>query len=113
MFTGEAREVHQICVLVGYGADAICPYMVFEIAQMLREENVIDVNDQTAYENYAAAVDRGISKVRIQIFMGKPRYFRFEITQMLKEEIVIYINGETAYKNYAAAVDRRISKVRI
>ena len=78
LFTGEAREVHQICVLVGYGADAICPYMVFEIAQMLREENVIDVNDQTAYENYAAAVDRGISKVRIQIFVGKPRYFRFE-----------------------------------
>ena len=65
-------------MLVGYGADAICPYMVFEMAQMLREENVIDVNDQTAYENYAAAVDRGISKVRIQIFVGKPRYFRFE-----------------------------------
>ena len=79
LFSGEAREVHQICVLVGYGADAICPYMVFEIAQMLREENVIDVNDQTAYENYAAAVDRGISKVRIQIFVGKPRYFTFEI----------------------------------
>ena len=79
LFTGEAREVHQICVLVGYGADAICPYMVFEMAQMLREENVIDVNDQTAYENYAAAVDRGISKVRIQIFVGKPRYFTFEI----------------------------------
>ena len=73
LFTGEAREVHQICVLVGYGADAICPYMVFEIAQMLREENVIDVNDQTAYENYAAAVDRGISKVRIQIFVGTSR----------------------------------------
>ena len=73
LFTGEAREVHQICVLVGYGADAICPYMVFEIAQMLREENVIDVNDQTAYENYAAAVDRGISKVRFQIFVGKAR----------------------------------------
>ena len=84
LFSGEAREVHQICVLVGYGADAICPYMVFEIAQMLREENVIDVNDQTAYENYAAAVDRGISKVRIQIFVGKPRYFRFEIAQMLR-----------------------------
>ena len=44
-----------------------------KIAQILREENVSDVN-----ENYAAAVDRGISKVRIQILVGKPRYFRFE-----------------------------------
>ena len=61
--TGEAREVHQICVLVGFGADAICPYMVFEIAQMLKEDGVIDLDDDNAYENYAAAVDRGISKV--------------------------------------------------
>lgn len=61
--TGEAREVHQMCVLVGYGADAICPYMVFEIGQMLREQEVIEISDQEAYENYAAAMDRGISKV--------------------------------------------------
>ncbi|TRY70669.1 hypothetical protein TCAL_09685 [Tigriopus californicus] len=63
--TGEIREVHQICVVVGFGVDAICPYMVFEIAQMLREENVIsaDITDEVAYANYAAAVDRGISKV--------------------------------------------------
>ena len=57
--TGEAREVHQICVLIGYGADAICPYMVFELAQMLREQGVIDIDDDTAYDNYAQAIDRG------------------------------------------------------
>jgi hypothetical protein len=28
--TGEAREVHHHCLLVGYGADAINPYMAFE-----------------------------------------------------------------------------------
>ena len=61
--TGEAREVHHLCLLVGYGCDAICPYMVFEIAQMLRDEGVIDIDDQAAHDNYAAAVDRGISKV--------------------------------------------------
>lgn len=61
--TGEAREVHQMCVLVGFGADAICPYMVYEICQMLREDGVIDIDDDECYKNYAAAVDRGISKV--------------------------------------------------
>lgn len=63
--TGEIREVHQICVTIGYGVDAICPYMVFEIAQMLREEGILpqDITDDMAYENYASAVDRGISKV--------------------------------------------------
>ena len=42
--TGEAREVHQMCVLIGYGADAICPYMVFELAQMLREQGILKSN---------------------------------------------------------------------
>ena len=28
--TGEAREVHHLCLLVGYGADAINPYLAFE-----------------------------------------------------------------------------------
>lgn len=40
--TAEAREVHHICVLFGYGADAICPYLVFEMARNLRTDNVLD-----------------------------------------------------------------------
>lgn len=36
--TGEAREVHHLCVLVGYGADAICPWLVMEtIHKIVRE----------------------------------------------------------------------------
>lgn len=31
-----------MCVLLGYGADAICPYLVFELAASLRSEGVID-----------------------------------------------------------------------
>lgn len=40
--TAEAREVHHICVLLGYGADAICPYLVFEMAKNLRADHVLD-----------------------------------------------------------------------
>lgn len=40
--TAEAREVHHICVLLGYGADAICPYLVFEMAKNLRADHVFD-----------------------------------------------------------------------
>jgi hypothetical protein len=36
------REVHHMCVLLGYGADAICPYLVFEISRALRNEEVLD-----------------------------------------------------------------------
>ncbi|KAF2365727.1 Glutamate synthase NADH/NADPH small subunit 1, partial [Trinorchestia longiramus] len=63
--TGEAREVHHMCVLIGYGADAICPYLVFETMATLREEGVLpsDLHDHKIYENYSAAMDRGLSKV--------------------------------------------------
>ncbi|KAG2492850.1 hypothetical protein HYH03_009004 [Edaphochlamys debaryana] len=36
--SGEPREVHQFCLLVGYGADGVCPYLAFEsLAAMQRD----------------------------------------------------------------------------
>ena len=34
--TGEAREVHHFCVLAGYGAEAINPYLAFETLEAVR-----------------------------------------------------------------------------
>lgn len=63
--TAEAREVHHMCVLLGYGADAICPYLVFEISRALRNEGVLDATftDDMLYKNYSDAMERGIAKV--------------------------------------------------
>ncbi|KAJ8917498.1 hypothetical protein NQ315_005547 [Exocentrus adspersus] len=63
--TGEAREVHHICVLLGYGADAICPYLALELAASLRDQGVLDTNltDEVIYQNYAQAMFTGITKV--------------------------------------------------
>lgn len=63
--TAEAREVHQICLLLGYGADAICPYLVFEMARNLRADGVLDsaLTDDALSANYADAMERGIAKV--------------------------------------------------
>ncbi len=33
----QAREVHQFCTLVGYGADAVCPYLAYEALFALHE----------------------------------------------------------------------------
>nr|NVI74115.1 putative glutamate synthase 1 [Cucujiformia] len=63
--TAEAREVHHICVLLGYGADAICPYLALELASSLRDQGVLDtsLSDEAIYQNYAQAMQTGISKV--------------------------------------------------
>ena len=36
--TGEAHEVHQFCVLAGYGAEAINPYLAFDTLEQLLPE---------------------------------------------------------------------------
>jgi glutamate synthase (NADPH/NADH) len=38
--TAEAREVHHVCVLVGYGADAICPWLMMEAIHKVAREGL-------------------------------------------------------------------------
>lgn len=38
--TGEAREVHHLCVLVGYGADAVCPWLMMESIHKIGREGL-------------------------------------------------------------------------
>lgn len=38
--TGEAREVHHMCVLVGYGADAVCPWLIMEMIYKVSKEGL-------------------------------------------------------------------------
>ncbi len=44
--TGEAREVHHHCLLVGYGADAINPYLAFESLWQARREGLLDSGEE-------------------------------------------------------------------
>jgi glutamate synthase (NADPH/NADH) large chain len=61
--TGEAREVHHFCVLAGYGAEAINPYMAFELLEKIRVENGLELAAATVQKNYINAVGKGILKV--------------------------------------------------
>jgi hypothetical protein len=36
--SGEPREVHHFCTLLGYGADAVCPYLAFESLRALQKD---------------------------------------------------------------------------
>ncbi|MBO0748803.1 MAG: glutamate synthase large subunit [Porphyrobacter sp.] len=61
--TGEAREVHHFCVLAGYGAEAINPYLAFETIEDLRREKFPELDAQAVKKNYIKAVGKGIMKV--------------------------------------------------
>jgi glutamate synthase (NADPH/NADH) len=63
--TAEAREVHHMCVLVGYGADAINPYLAMECILKLNREGLIrkKLSDDSLIRNYKYSADGGILKV--------------------------------------------------
>ncbi len=63
--TGEAREVHHHCLLVGYGADAINPYLTFEALWQARRQGRLSAaaDDQAVVDRYRTGVKKGMLKV--------------------------------------------------
>ena len=61
--TGEAHEVHQFCVLAGYGAEAINPYLAFDTLEQLLPELDEKLTLKEAQKRYIKAVDKGMLKV--------------------------------------------------
>jgi glutamate synthase (ferredoxin) len=62
--TGDAREVHHMCLLIGYGAGAVNPWVAFEtLDDMIREGLLTGVDHAKAVRNYIKALNKGILKV--------------------------------------------------
>ncbi|HMR48825.1 MAG TPA: glutamate synthase large subunit [Arachnia sp.] len=61
---GDVREVHHVALLLGYGASAVNPYLVFESAEDLaRREMFVGVSPEKAIVNVAKALAKGVLKV--------------------------------------------------
>ncbi len=58
--SGEPREVHHFCTLVGYGANAVHPWLALATATRLTEDSL---SDETAQENCLDALNAGVLKV--------------------------------------------------
>ena len=63
--SGEAREVHHHCLLIGYGADAINPYLSFEALAQARRDGVLSAEwtDEKIVAGYRMGVAKGMLKV--------------------------------------------------
>jgi len=62
--TGEAREVHHHCLHVGFGADAINPYLAFESLWQASRDGMLEEKDEDKIvSQYRKAVAKGMLKV--------------------------------------------------
>ena len=62
--SAEAREVMHLCLLIGYGASAVNPWLAFETLRGLAAEELLEGLDfDTAQRRYVAALEKGVLKV--------------------------------------------------
>ncbi|MCB1693090.1 MAG: glutamate synthase large subunit [Pseudomonadales bacterium] len=93
--TGEAREVHHHCLLIGYGADAINPYLAFESLWQARRDGLLPEDDYPKdyliVRAYKKAVAKGMLKVMAKMGISTLQSYKgaqiFEAVGLAKDII--------------------------
>ncbi len=100
--TGEAREVHHFCLLTGYGAGAINPYVALEtIDELVADKLFPEISDeQVARDKYIKAINKGILKVMSKMGISTLRSYQgaqiFECLGLSPEVVEPYFTGTTS-----------------
>jgi glutamate synthase domain-containing protein 2/glutamate synthase domain-containing protein 1/glutamate synthase domain-containing protein 3 len=62
--TGDAREVHHVALLIGYGAGSVNPYLAFEtLDDLIRQGLLPGITHHQAVTKYIKALNKGVLKV--------------------------------------------------
>jgi glutamate synthase domain-containing protein 2/glutamate synthase domain-containing protein 1/glutamate synthase domain-containing protein 3 len=96
--TGDAREVHHYCLLIGYGASAINPYLAFEtIDDMIRQGLLTGLDHRKAVNHYTKAVKKGVLKVMSKMGISTLQSYRgaqiFEAIGLDQKFVDIYFTN--------------------
>ena len=74
---GDPREEHHYAVLLGYGADAINPYLAFStIVQLAENDEFEGLSSEQAIHNYKEAVEKGILKIMAKMGISTVSSYR-------------------------------------
>ncbi|TVQ04758.1 MAG: glutamate synthase large subunit [Balneolaceae bacterium] len=75
--SGEPRETHHFCTLIGYGVDAVNPYLAYESLYDLINRGYIEgINYKRAVKGYNKAVVKGIVKVMSKMGISTIKSYR-------------------------------------
>ena len=93
--SGEPREVHHFCTLIGYGVTAINPYLAFETISDLADKGILNgLNYEEGKKNFVKAMVKGILKVISKMGISTIRSYHgaqiFEAVGIKKEIIDKY-----------------------
>ena len=61
--TGEVKSTHHASTLIGFGAQAVCPYLALDIARNNNHRSLRDIDSDTKERNLLHALDTGLLKI--------------------------------------------------
>jgi glutamate synthase (NADPH) large chain len=98
---GDAREVHHMALLIGYGAAAINPYLAFEtFDDMIRDDFLGDTTHEEAVQNYIEACTKGVLKIMSKMGISTVASYTgaqvFESIGLSQELVDAYFTGTSA-----------------
>jgi glutamate synthase (NADPH/NADH) large chain len=75
--SGEPREAMHFCLLVGYGAGAVNPYLAYAtMAGMISDGQLRDIDEDTAVHNFVKAIGKSITKVASKMGISTTQSYR-------------------------------------
>ncbi|AJH77285.1 glutamate synthase large subunit [Heyndrickxia coagulans] len=74
--SGEPRDSHHMAALLGYGADAVHPYLALETIQNLIGEGHIDLPYKKASENYLTTLKKSVVKIMSKVGITTMQSYR-------------------------------------
>ncbi len=101
-YTGEVRDDHQLAALLAFGADAVCPYLVFEmIGDAVRERGGSREEVDAARARYRGALAKGLLKILSKMGVSTLRSYRgaqlFEAIGISGELIEAHFTGTPSF----------------
>ena len=100
--SGEPREVMHFCLLIGYGANAINPYLAFETLEGMHRDGTLanGLDLEKAVANYIFAIKKGVLKVMSKMGISTVQSYHgaqiFEAIGLNSNVVDRYFTGTTS-----------------
>jgi glutamate synthase (NADPH/NADH) large chain len=96
--SGDAREVHHVALLIGYGASAVNPYLAFDtIDDMIASGTLTGITPRQARKNYVKACVKGVVKIMSKMGVSTVASYTgaqiFEAVGLAPEVVDEYFTG--------------------
>ncbi|MEH6570967.1 MAG: glutamate synthase large subunit [Halioglobus sp.] len=97
MDVADAHTVHHFCTLIGYGADAVHPWLAFQTLDQMVKRNEVEVKLGQAHKYYCNAIKGGLlkvmSKMGISTLQGYKGAQIFEVVGLSQSLVEQYFPG--------------------